>query len=167
MIQYYTRFFAFALGLYFAQILIFDHVNLFGFANPAVYVAVLLLYRLDMDQFGFLLLAFFYGLLLDLITQTAGAHTIACLTTAFVRPKLAQFSFGNNVDNPANLFTQTLTNNRLLYLGLMLLIHQLLFAFMAYFSWQHAFRIVLYGVTNALFSFLVIAPSISLFRPKK
>lgn len=167
MIPYYTRFFFLSLLMLLGQLLIFDHINLFGYSNPAIYVGMLLFYRLDYDQFGFILIAFFYGLAMDLLSQTAGAHTLSCLTLAFVRPYLVRFSFGTTIDNPAAIFSNTLLNNRLLFLFLMLLIHQLIYVSMAYFSWAYIFKILLYGITNTLFSFLILSSSIYLFSPKK
>ena len=75
MIQYYSRFFTLAFILMLFQILIFDQVNLFGFSNPAVYLIILIVYRLTQDQFGFIFIGFMVGFLLDLLTQTAGAHS--------------------------------------------------------------------------------------------
>ena len=57
--------------------IVFDHVDLFGFSDPAVYLVILITYRLTQDQFSFIFLGFATGFLLDLLTQTAGAHTIA------------------------------------------------------------------------------------------
>ena len=55
MIQYYTRFFTIAFLLLLFQVLVFDHVDLFGFSDPAVYLVILITYRLTQDQFGFYL----------------------------------------------------------------------------------------------------------------
>ena len=57
MIQYYTRFFTIAFLLLLFQVLVFDHVDLFGFSDPAVYLVILITYRLTQDQFGFIFLS--------------------------------------------------------------------------------------------------------------
>ena len=64
MIQYYTRFFTIAFLLLLFQVLVFDHVDLFGFSDPAVYLVILITYRLTQDQFGFIFLGFATGFLL-------------------------------------------------------------------------------------------------------
>ena len=74
MIQYYSRFFTLAFLLLLFQVLVFDNVDLFGFSDPAIYLVILITYRLTLDQFGFIFLGFATGFLLDLLTQTAGAH---------------------------------------------------------------------------------------------
>ncbi|MGB1449949.1 MAG: hypothetical protein ACPG8F_08945 [Flavobacteriaceae bacterium] len=167
MIQYYSRFFSLALVLILFQILIFDHVNLFGFSNPAVYLIILIVYRLTQDQFGFIFIGFLVGILLDLLTQTAGAHSVACVSTAFLRPLIARFSLGANFDQPNAMFTGTLLSNRLLYLFLMIIVHQVIFAFVAYFTMAHFWVIFKHSITNTLFSFILIAATINLLQPKK
>ncbi|MGB0367361.1 MAG: hypothetical protein ACPGC8_06975 [Flavobacteriaceae bacterium] len=167
MIQYYLRYFSLAFILIFFQILIFNHVNLFGFSNPTIYIILLIVYRLTQDQFGFILISFILGFLIDLLTQTAGAHSIACVTTAFVRPVVSRFALGENYDQPYAMFTGTLLTNRLLYVFLIILIHQLIFAFVAYFSMAHFWIIFKHSITNTLFSFILIAATINLLQPKK
>lgn len=167
MIQYYTRFFVLAFVIMLFQILIFDQVNLFGFSNPAVYLILLIVFRLTQDQFGFIFIGFMLGFLLDILTQTAGAHSISCVSTAFVRPVVSRFALGANYDQPHAMFTGTLLTNRLLYVFLMIFIHQLIFAFMAYFNMAHFWIIFKHGITNTLFTFILIAATINLLQPKK
>ena len=167
MTQYYFRFFSLSIIMILTQILIFDHVNLFGFSNPAVYLIILIVYRLTLDQFGFIFIGFMVGFLLDMLTQTAGAHSIACVSIAFLRPIISRFALGANYDQPNAMFTGTLLTNRLLYLFLMILVHQLIFAFVAYFSMAHFWVIFKYSLTNSLFSFVLISATINLLQPKK
>ncbi len=147
--------------------LIFDQVNLFGFSNPAVYLIILIVYRLTQDQFGFIFIGFMVGFLLDLLTQTAGAHSIASVSTAFIRPVISRFALGANFDQPNAMFTGTLLTNRLLYIFLVIFFHQLIFAFVAYFSVAHFWIIFKHSITNTLFTFILIAATINLLQPKK
>ena len=86
MIPYYTRFFFLAFFLLILQILVFDNIHLFNFSNPAIYLLIFIAYRLDLDQFGFIAIGFFIGLFLDLVTQSPGAHSVAGVSIAFLRP---------------------------------------------------------------------------------
>ncbi|MGB2085874.1 MAG: hypothetical protein ACPIB2_01190 [Flavobacteriaceae bacterium] len=167
MIPYYTRFFIAALVLLFLQILVFDHVNLFGFSNPAVYIILLISYRLDIDQFGFIVIGFLIGFFLDLLTQTAGSHSIACVTAAYSRPLIARFAFGANLDLSTALSSSTLWTNRMIFVFLIIFIHQILFSFMAFFSMTHLWIALKYTLVNSVFSFILIAASLTLLKPKK
>ena len=167
MIQYYTRFYTIAVILLLLQVLVLDHVDLFGFSDPAIYLVILITYRLSLDQFGFIFMGFTLGFILDLLTQTAGAHTIACLSIAFMRPVISRFALGANFDQPNAMFTGTLWTNRMLYIFLMIIIHQFIFALVAYFSLTHFGIIFKQTLTNTLFTFILISATINLLQPKK
>lgn len=167
MVQYYTSFFFQAVLFLILQALFFDHINLFGFGNPAVYLVLLINYRLNLNQFGFILISFAIGFTLDVITQTAGAHSVASITVAFFRPFIINYSFGKNneLTNPLN--TSISLSSRMLYILSIILLHQFIFSFFAFFSFSLGYKIMLYFVVNSLFSFGIIIASLYLFRPKE
>lgn len=167
MIPYYSRFFLLAFVFILLQTLLFDHINLFGFSNPAVYVILFIIYRIDLDQFGFIIICFFLGLSIDILTHTAGAHSLASVSIGFIRPFLARFSLGANHDQPNAVFSNTLLSNRFLFIFLMVLIHQLIYTTMAYFAFAHLWVILKLSVVNSLFSFILITGFMSLLKPKK
>jgi rod shape-determining protein MreD len=167
MIQYYTRFFSVAIILLLLQMWVFDHVNLFGYSNPYLYLLLLITYRLDLNQFTFIFIGFIIGFILDLLTHTAGAHAIACVSIAFLRPLIARFALGVNFDQPNAIYSGTLWTNRILYLFLMIFIHQLIFSFVAYFSISHLWKITQLTLVNSLFTFVLVAATINLLERKK
>lgn len=167
MIQYYSRFFTLAFLLILFQVLVFDNIDLFGFSDPAIYLVILITYRLTLDQFGFIFLGFATGFLLDLLTHTAGAHTIACLSIAFMRPLISRFALGANYDQPNAMFTGTLWTNRMLYLFIMIIIHQFIFTLVAYFSLAHFGVIFKQTLTNTFISFILIAAILNLLQPRR
>ena len=105
------------------QAFLLNNINFFGFINPNLYLLFILVYRLDGNPTLLIILGFVMGLLLDLLTQGSGGHTIATLTIAFIRPFIIRFSFGVNYDVPMGMIKGSLLNQRLLYLSLMVEIH--------------------------------------------
>ena len=166
MIPYYTRFFAIAFVLLILQILVFDHIDLFNFSNPAIYLIILITYRLDLDQFGFIAIGFFTGLFLDLLTQSPGAHSLAGVSIAFLRPAISRFALGANFNQSNALSGSTLWSNRMLYLFLMIVIHQFIFSMIIYFNMTHLWMIVKHTLANTLFSFVLITANLTLFQRK-
>ncbi len=166
MIPYYTRFFSIAFVLLILQILVFDHIHLFNFSNPAIYLIILITYRLDLDQFGFIAIGFFTGLFLDLLTQSPGAHSLAGVSIAFFRPVISRFALGANFNQSNALSTSTLWSNRMLYVFLMILIHQFIFSLIIYFNMTHLWIIVKHTLANAFFSFVLITATLTLFQTK-
>ncbi|MEC8636046.1 MAG: rod shape-determining protein MreD, partial [Bacteroidota bacterium] len=99
--------------LLFLQSFLINQINLFGFINPNLYLLFLIVYRLDANPTLLIILGFALGLLLDLLTQGAGGHTIASLTIAFLRPFIIRFSFGVNYDVPMGMIKGSLLTQRL------------------------------------------------------
>ena len=96
MNPYYRKVFLLCSLLIILQILIFDRINLFGFINPSVYLLVLIVHRFDLDQFNFILISFLLGSIMDVLNQSAGSHSFACITISFLRPLVTKFSIGPN-----------------------------------------------------------------------
>ena len=119
--------------LLFLQSFLINQINLFGFINPNLYLLFLIVYRLDANPTLLIILGFALGLLLDLLTQGAGGHTIASLTIAFLRPFIIIFSFGVNYDVPMGMIKGSLLTQRLLYLLLIIIIQHLVLFIIIYF----------------------------------
>ncbi len=152
------------LVLLLAQVLIFNHVDLFGYCNPAFYLLFILVYRFNQDQFTFIFLSFLLGFGIDLLSQTAGAHTIASVTIAYLRPLIARFSFGINDDQPYAMYYGTRFSSRILYLGLIIFIHQMLFFWVEYFSFTHMVSILSNTIVGSIFTFLLLLTTLNLIR---
>lgn len=147
-----------------AQVLIFNHVDLFGYCNPAFYLLFILVYRFNQDQFTFIFLSFALGFGIDVFSQTAGAHTLATVTIAYLRPLIARFSFGINDDQPYAMYYGTRFSSRLLYLGLIVFLHQGLYFWVEYFSITHLSSILSNALVGSIFSFLLLLTTLNLIR---
>ena len=152
--------------LVFLQFLVFSNINLFGFVNPFIYLLFLVRYRLDGDQTIFLLLSFALGFCIDLILNTAGAHTIATLTVAFLRPLIVSFSFGINADIPYAMLKGTRLGNQLTYLGLLVLTHTIIYYAVQYFSWLAFFQILKIALLTTIFTCLLIWLILGFYKTK-
>ena len=71
-----------------AQMLVFNHIHLFGYATPLPYVFLLLTFSLGTERWSILLWGFFCGLLADITSLTPGVGAAAMTLTAFVQPPL-------------------------------------------------------------------------------
>ena len=71
-----------ALALVALQVLVFNHVHLWGYATPVVYVYVLCLFSLETSRGEWLLWGFFVGLFADMFTATPGLGAASLTFTA-------------------------------------------------------------------------------------
>ena len=152
--------------LLFLQSFLLNNINLFGFINPNLYLLFIIIYRLDGNPTLLIFIGFVMGLLLDLLTQGSGGHTIATLTIAFLRLSIIKFSFGVNYDVPMGMIKGSLLRQRLLYFMLMVVIHHLVLYSIVYFSFDNTIIILKNTLFTSFFTFIVVFISLGLFREK-
>ena len=124
------------------------------------------MYRLDGNPTLLIFIGFVMGLLLDLLTQGSGGHTIATLTIAFLRLSIIKFSFGVNYDVPMGMIKGSLLRQRLLYFMLMVVIHHLVLYSIVYFSFDNTITILKNTLFTSFFTFIMVYISLGLFREK-
>ena len=152
--------------LLFLQSFLMNNINLFGFINPNLYLLFLIVYRLDGNPTLLIIVGFVMGLLLDLLTQGSGGHTIATLTIAFLRLSIIKFSFGVNYDVPMGMIRGSLLSQRLMYLILMVVIHHLVLYSVVYFSFNNTITILKNTLFTSFFTFIMVFISLGLFIEK-
>ena len=152
--------------LLFLQSFLLNNINLFGFINPNLYLLFIIIYRLDGNPTLLIIIGFVMGLLLDLLTQGSGGHTIATLTIAFLRLSIIKFSFGVNYDVPMGMIKGSLLRQRLLYFMLMVVIHHLVLYSIVYFSLDNTITILKNTLFTSFFTFIMVFISLGLFREK-
>tara|TARA_B100000963_G_scaffold43068_1_gene32111 strand:+ start:628 stop:1134 length:507 start_codon:yes stop_codon:yes gene_type:complete len=168
MNQYYPKVFLLSLFLIFLQVLIFDRINLFGFMNPSIYIIVLIIHRYDLDQFNYIVVGFLLGFIMDILSQSAGSHSLSCVTISFLRPLINKFSLGPNYEDFSSPFSDgILISNKVLYCFLITIIHQIILNAYSYFNWTHTFIILKLTIANSIFTFIVIVSVLNLFSTKE
>jgi len=168
MNQYYPKVFLLSLFLIFLQVLIFDRINLFGFMNPSIYIIVLIIHRYDLDQFNYIVVGFLLGFIMDILSQSAGSHSLSCVTISFIRPLINKFSLGPNYEDFSSPFSDgILISNKVLYCFLITIIHQIILNAFSYFNWTHTFVILKLTIANSIFTFIVIVSVLNLFSTKE
>lgn len=67
------------------QVVVFNHIHLFGIAIPLVFIYVIIKLPLSLSTVWTLTAAFLLGLIVDLFSNTLGMNALACTVLAFVR----------------------------------------------------------------------------------
>ena len=70
------------------QVLILNHLQLFGYGTPLIFAAILLYMPMGSLKAGVLLWGFFTGLLADIFTNTPGVASGAMTFAALLQPPL-------------------------------------------------------------------------------
>ncbi|MGB1450762.1 MAG: rod shape-determining protein MreD, partial [Marinirhabdus sp.] len=89
-VLYTARFFTLVL----VQVVVLDHINLFGYINPYLYIYFIVLYPFTGNRGLIILLGFLLGLTIDVFSDTGGVHAAATTFIAYARPAFLKISFG-------------------------------------------------------------------------
>lgn len=157
------------IALLVAQILICNHVFVFGFINPDIYLMALLLLPMTLPKSAQYAIAFATGFIVDIFDMTFGIHAMAALTLIALRPfviKLLSINKKKTDDtapSPKNRDFKWL----LYYTMLMVFIHQFFVCMIE--SWSlNRFGITLLSIAiNTGFTSLLILCIEYIFIPKK
>jgi len=149
------------------QVLIFNQMNLFGFINPMIYLLFLILYRFDQNQTLFIIMGFLTGFMIDILSQTGGANTIASLSVSYLRPFIIRNTFGISAELLKSFNSDLRTINKSIFLVSFVFIHHLIYFFVLYFSWDAILLILKGTFLTTLFSLILILILSSFSRSTK
>ncbi|WP_420400909.1 rod shape-determining protein MreD [Flagellimonas sp.] len=148
------------------QVLIFNTLNFLGFINPLVYVIFFYWYPIKSNRAIFMLTAFLLGFMIDFFSDTLALHSIASVTVAYVRPVIMRFCFGVNYEFQNFSFRNTTKIQRLTFLGLLVLIHQVVFFSFEIMSLSHFLLILKKVFATGIVTLIICALFSSLFSPQ-
>lgn len=73
------------------QVLVLNHIHLFGCATPLLYIYMVLLFHRDYPRWSKLVLSFVMGLLIDVFSNTPGVATASMTFMGLIQPYLLGF----------------------------------------------------------------------------
>ncbi|MDP5082160.1 MAG: rod shape-determining protein MreD [Winogradskyella sp.] len=112
------------------QVIICNHINLFGYINPYIYIIFIFLFPIKDNRLLLLLASFLLGLLIDMFSDSGGVHTAAAVCLAYARPILLKSSFGMLYEHQSIKFSTTEIGNLISYIAFGTVIHHfILFSF--------------------------------------
>ncbi|MEM9648847.1 MAG: rod shape-determining protein MreD [Bacteroidota bacterium] len=148
------------------QVLIFNTLNFLGFINPLVYIIFFYWYPIKGNRALFMITAFFLGFMIDFFSDTLALHSLASLTVAYARPVIMRFCFGVNYEFQNFSFKNTTKVQRITFLGLLILLHQLVFFTFEVLSLSHFLLILKKVLATGVVTLIICALFSSLFSPQ-
>lgn len=158
---------AWFIGLVLVQVLLLNHICLFGLATPFLYIYLILVMDKDVKPIPLMLLAFTLGLVVDIFSNTPGVNAGASVLLAFLRMLLLRlFAPREEFENfePSIRTLGIWPFIRYAFVGL-LLHHAALFMLEA-FSFAHMGYLSLRILCSVVLTMLLIVP-IEFIRHKR
>lgn len=151
------------------QVLILNHVRLFGFLNPNLYILALLLLPMDMPKSAQYLIGFVTGFVVDVFLMTLGVHTTACLLLMVIRPYVMGLLSTNKKKDDKDAPIPSRKDIKWLsaFTLLMVLAHQTIVTMLEIFSFQRFGLTLLSIILNTFFTSLLILCAEYLFYTDK
>lgn len=76
------------IGLVFAQVLLFNNIQIAGLINPFPYIYIILALPTKINRMALLFIGFLTGFTIDVFSNTWGIHAAATTLVAYLRPYL-------------------------------------------------------------------------------
>ena len=144
--------------LVFAQIYVFNKIQVSGFINPQVYVLFILMLPFEISGFWLLSFAFMMGLTVDFFQHTPGMHAAASVILAFLRPGVIRL-----VGKKEDLEPWQYPNVRdagsmwfLAYALILVFLHHLFLFYLEVFRFSEFFHTLLKVLINTVLTTLII-----------
>lgn len=146
------------IALCLVQVLILNHINLFGCATPFLYIYFILMFRRGFPKWAILLWSFMLGLCVDLFANTPGVAASSCTITGLLQPYvLSMFLTRDSADDLKPCMAELGVVKYMWYALVLTLIFNILFftteAF-SFFNWQQWLMDI--GGSTALTFLLII-----------
>ena len=155
--------------LVFAQIYIFNKIQVSGYINPQVYVMFILMLPFEIAGFWLLFLAFMMGLTIDFFQHTPGIHAAASVTLAFLRPGTIRL-VGKKEDLEPWQYPNVRDSGSLWFLAysfILVFVHHLILFYLEVFRFSEFFTTLLKVLVNAALSTMIIMMLQYLFFSRK
>nr|WP_311457212.1 rod shape-determining protein MreD [uncultured Capnocytophaga sp.] len=118
------------------QGIVLNHINLFGYVNPPLYLVFFMSYPLKENKSPLFFMATLAGLIIDIFSHTGGIYACATLCIVFLRPLLVRLFFGKTFEDLSVNLLQVSFTLRILYISSFILIFYLVFSLLETFQWE-------------------------------
>ena len=155
--------------IFLGQIIVFNNILIFGLSAD-IYIIFLLIFPQNINKSVYYFLIFLYGIFLDSFSNSFGIITFSLLMSAYLRPYILDFSFGNfdmrKVGKVRDYLINTTIYQKLTYISLVIFSHNFVLYFVEIFSIYKLDLILRNATISSLISITLILIILSLFYYK-
>lgn len=147
-------------GLLLAQVLVLNHVHLFGMATPLLYVYFVICFQRGYPKWAMLVWSFLLGLGIDVFSNTPGVASASLTLTAVLQPYILELFIQRDNDDDLVPSIQSLGTSKYAIFSLIL---TFIFCFtfftvetFTFFNWEHWLLSILTSTVLTLLLIVVI-----------
>ena len=156
------------IGLVLLQVLVLNHVNLFGYLNPLIYIVWVFLFPIRKNQSLLLIGSFLLGLSIDFFSDSGGINAAATLFIAYIRLPILKAVLRKSDFDFLLFKLRTISIDKIfLYIATLTTIHHFIVFTLEYFSFNDFISIISNTFFTSIFTILLSILGILLFVKKK
>ena len=146
------------LALLVLQIFLFDTVNLGPYVNVLLYVAFIVLLPVNIPSILVLLSGLALGVAMDVLTGTAGVHTISTVAVSYVRRFVLNIVVGKEYVEEGGIPSIRLMGGTKFarYATVIVLLHSVVFFTFEAMNWQYYYMILLKALLSGGLTLLFV-----------
>ncbi|WP_299106428.1 rod shape-determining protein MreD [uncultured Winogradskyella sp.] len=149
------------------QVMICNHIDLFGYINPYIYIIFIFLFPIKDERLVLLLTSFLLGMLVDLFSDSGGVHAAAAVSLAYARPVLLKSSFGMLYEHHSIKFSTTDLGSLIGYITIGTFIHHFILFSLEIFNISNILLILKKTLFSSIFTIILSVLIIILFSRNK
>jgi rod shape-determining protein MreD len=149
------------------QIIIFNNMNFLGYISPFPYILFIILYPVNGNKSGLVVASFLLGLIMDMFSNSGGAHATACLVLAYFRPSIFKFAFGVSYEYQTIKLNDVLTPERFSFILISVVVHHFTLFLLEAFQFSFIFDILIRTLLSTVFTIIICIIIIYLIKPNK
>ena len=152
------RYIVYFVSLVLLQTLLFNYISLGVGLIPCVYILVILLLPIDIQNWSLLLVSFFLGITIDVFNDSMALNTSALLFVAFIRPRLIQLLASDDGYKTGTLPSYKVfkLNRFIIYASTIVFIHQFILFSLDIFTFSKIGIIFLKTIINTIYTVIFI-----------
>ena len=141
------------------QVLVFNKFDFYGVYDPYICVVFILTFPVKISKISFMSIAIFFGLTIDLFSDSLGFNSTAFLTIAFLRSFIMSFIFGGFFDPHGiklikNYISESSFSQKFLYLISIIFIHHFILFSLEAFSVKYISTIIFKTINTSILSMI-------------
>lgn len=152
--------------LVFVQVILFNHINFYGYINPYPYILFIALFPIKNNRMAIIALSFLLGLSVDFFLDTGGIHAAACVLIAYIRPVILKFCFGTIYEHQTIKFESLDFGSKLTYFALLSLIHHFILFSLEIFNISKIILVLQKTLFSSIFTILMCLLITTIFTRK-
>ncbi|WP_372793119.1 rod shape-determining protein MreD [Lutibacter sp.] len=149
------------------QVLIFNHIDLFGYLNPLIYIVWVFLFPIKKNKNLILFTSFLLGLSIDFFSDSGGINAAAMVFIAFIRLPILKAILRKSDFDYLLFNLRTISFDKIfLYIATLTVIHHFIVFSLEYFSLSDFTTIISNTFFTSIFTILISILGIQLFVKK-